>query len=48
MIVEIDEGYNKPYSTNKGFYITKAGADKRKISPEELRRLFAESKKTLC
>ena len=45
MVVEIDEGYNKPYSTNKGFYITKAGADKRKISSEELRRLFAESKR---
>ncbi len=45
LILAIDEGANKPYSTNKGFYLTKAGSDKRKISPEELRRLFAQSKK---
>ncbi len=45
LVIEIDEGINKPYSTNKGLYITKAGSDKRKISPEELKRLFAESKK---
>ena len=45
LVIEIDEGSNKPYSTNKGFYLTKAGSDKRKISPEELRRLFAQSKK---
>jgi len=44
LILAIDEGVNKPYSTNKGFYLTKAGSDKRKISPEELRRLFAQSK----
>lgn len=45
LIVTISEGTNKPYATNKGIYLTKAGSDKRKISPEELRRLFAESKK---
>jgi len=45
LVIEVDEGVNKPYSTNKGLYITKAGSDKRKISPEELKRLFAESKK---
>jgi len=45
LIVTISEGVNKPYATNKGIYLTKAGSDKRKISPEELRRLFAESKK---
>ncbi len=45
LCIEISEGLNKPYSTNKGLYITKAGADKRKISPEELRRLFASSNK---
>jgi ATP-dependent DNA helicase RecG len=45
LIIQIDEGINKPYATNKGLYLTKAGSDKRKISPEELRRLFAESKK---
>ncbi len=44
LIVEIDEGANKPYSTNAGIYFTKAGSDKRKISSQELRRLFAESK----
>lgn len=45
LVVEIENGNNKPYSTNKGIYLTKAGSDKRKISPEELRRLFAESKR---
>jgi predicted HTH transcriptional regulator len=40
----VEDGINKPYSTNKGIYLTKAGSDKRKISPQELRRLFAESK----
>ncbi len=45
LIIEVDEGMNKPYATNKGLYITKAGSDKRKVSSEELRRLFAESKK---
>jgi len=45
LLVTIVEGSNKPYSTNKGIYLTKAGSDKRKVSPEELRRLFAESKR---
>ncbi|PCJ20673.1 MAG: ATP-dependent DNA helicase [Candidatus Cloacimonadota bacterium] len=44
LILEVDEGTNKPYATNKGIYLTKVGSDKRKISPQELRRLFAESK----
>ncbi len=44
LVIEVDEGSNKPYSTNTGIYLTKAGSDKRKISPQELRRLFAESK----
>ena len=44
LLIRIDSGANKPYSTNKGIYLTKAGSDKRKISPQELRRLFAESK----
>jgi predicted HTH transcriptional regulator len=44
LIVTVEDGINKPYSTNKGIYLTKAGSDKRKISPQELRRLFAESK----
>jgi ATP-dependent DNA helicase RecG len=45
MIVEIEKGINKPYCTNKGIYVTKSGADKRKISQEELQRLFQESNK---
>ncbi len=44
VIVSIDNGTNKPYSTGSGDYYTKSGADKKKISQEELRRLFAESK----
>ena len=45
VVVEIEEGVNKPYSTNRGLYLTKAGSDKRKISTEELRRLFSDSKR---
>jgi len=45
LVIDISEGVGKPYSTNKGIYLIKAGSDKRKISPEELKRLFAESKK---
>ncbi len=45
LVIEIEEGVSKPYSTNKGIYLTKAGSDKRKISPDELRRLFAQAKK---
>jgi len=44
VIVSIREGISKPYSTGSGDYYTKSGADKKKISQEELRRLFAESK----
>ncbi len=44
LIITIADGYNKPYSTNKGIYLTKAGSDKRKLSPQELKRLFTESK----
>ena len=43
--IQIPEGANKPYCTNKGIYIAKSGADKRKISQEELQRLFQNSKK---
>jgi len=45
MVVEMKRGINKPYCTNRGIYITKAGADKRKISQEELQRLFQDSNK---
>jgi predicted HTH transcriptional regulator len=43
MAVHVKKGFNKPYATSSGLYLTKSGADKRKVSPEELRRLFAES-----
>jgi len=43
MVVEIKQGINKPYSTNKSIFYTKVGADKRKISREELLRLFQAS-----
>lgn len=45
MLIDVKPGINKPYSTNKGYYITKVGADKRRISQEELQRLFQESQK---
>jgi predicted HTH transcriptional regulator len=41
--VNIRKGDGKPYQTSKGFYLTKSGSDKRRMSSEELRRLFAES-----
>jgi len=41
LVVSIANGMSKPYSTASGDY----GADKKKISQEELRRLFAESKR---
>ncbi len=44
VVVSIDDGMSKPYSTTSGDYYTKSGADKKKISQEELRRLFAESR----
>ncbi len=44
LVIEVSEGISKPYDVN-GVYYTKAGSDKRIISQEELRRLFAESKK---
>ncbi len=45
MLLNIPAGINKPYCTNKGLYLTKSGADKRRISQEELQRLFQESNK---
>ena len=45
LIIDIKQGINKPYCTNSGAYITKSGADKRRISQEELQRLFQESQK---
>jgi ATP-dependent DNA helicase RecG len=43
IVISIKKGINKPYQTSSGFFYTKSGSDKRKISQEELRRLFAES-----
>ncbi|MCP5107510.1 MAG: ATP-binding protein, partial [bacterium] len=45
LLVHIHYGQHKPYCTNKGVYYTKSGSDKRKVSQEELRRLFQESGK---
>ncbi|MEZ5478524.1 MAG: ATP-binding protein [Thiolinea sp.] len=43
MVVNIRRGEARPYQTSKGIYFTKSGSDKRRMSPEELRRLFAET-----
>lgn len=45
VVISVRKGESKPYQTNKGLYLTKSGSDKRKMSQEELRRLFAESKR---
>jgi len=45
IVVTIKNGVNKPYATSSGEYYIKSGSDKKKISHEELRRLFAESKR---
>lgn len=45
LLVHVSYGANKPYCTNKGVYYTKSGSDKRKVSQDELRRLFQESGK---
>ncbi len=44
IVATIPKGVNKPYATSSGEYYTKSSSDKKKISQEELRRLFAESK----
>jgi ATP-dependent DNA helicase RecG len=45
LIIDVKAGINKPYCTNNGVYVTKSGADKRRISQEELQRLFQKSQK---
>ena len=45
VVASIVTGDNKPYSTSSGEYYTKSSSDKKRISPEELRRMFAESKR---
>jgi predicted HTH transcriptional regulator len=46
IIVFIKNGTSKPYATSSGDYYIKSSSDKKKISQEELRRLFAESKRS--
>lgn len=43
LVIEVKQGINKPYCTHKNIFFTKVGADKRKISREELLRLFQDS-----
>nr|CAA6813270.1 MAG: ATP-dependent DNA helicase [uncultured Thiotrichaceae bacterium] len=43
--VHVRKGVARPYQTNKGLFLTKSGSDKRKMSSEELRRLFATSQR---
>jgi len=43
MVITIPKGTNKPYATSSGDYLIKSGPDKKTISREELRRLFAQS-----
>jgi predicted HTH transcriptional regulator len=45
VVVYISKGTSKPYATSSGDYYIKSSSDKKKISHEELRRLFAESKR---
>ena len=45
VVVHVPNGTSKPYSTSTGEYYIKSSADKKKISQEELRRLFADSKR---
>jgi ATP-dependent DNA helicase RecG len=44
IVVIIEQGVNKPYATSSGDYYIKSSSDKKKISQEQLRRLFAESR----
>ncbi len=43
VLVEVHKGTHKPYATNRGEYYIKSGSEKKIISPEELKRLFALS-----
>lgn len=45
MIVKISKGNSKPYMTSSGDYYIKSSSDKKKLSQDELRRLFAESQR---
>lgn len=43
LMIEVPNGPTKPYCVNDGVYWVKSGSDKRKASPQELARLFADS-----
>ena len=45
IVVFIKDGISKPYATASGDYYIKSSSDKKKISQDELRRLFAQSKR---
>lgn len=45
VVINVRKGENRPYQTSQGEFLIKSGSDKRKMSSEELRRLFAESKR---
>ncbi len=43
LLISVDEGVNKPYATNEGIHWGKKGSDKRRLSQEELQRLFQDT-----
>lgn len=43
LVLELEEGISKPYCTKDGVYWIKKAADKRKVSQDELLRLFQSS-----
>lgn len=45
IVVSVRKGISRPYQTAKGLFLTKSGSDKRKMSADELRRLFAASQR---
>lgn len=45
LVMSIPKGTNKPYATSSGDFYIRSSSDKKKIAQDELRRLFAESKR---
>ena len=45
VVVSARKGESRPYQTSKGHFFSKSGSDRRKMSSEELRRLFAASQR---
>ncbi len=43
IVIQVQEGTQKPYQTKAGKFLTKSGADKRILSNEELSRIFQEN-----